>query len=111
MKRPKKRVVTWTGRRPVVPGVGWYTPEQYARLREVFLDRNDLHEQWAQWEAKATEMLELLRAQGIPARKIAIDVEEMIVWCVSHDKPLNGASRAEFIAMKCRQLGTAESRT
>ena len=110
MKRTKRRVVTKTGKAPLVPGIGWYAPEEYARLREVFTDKNNLHENWSQWEAKATETLEFLRTQGIPARKIAIDVEEMIAWCESHGKPLNGASRAEFIATKCRELGIAEAK-
>lgn len=110
MKRTKRRVVTRTGRGPIVPGIGWYAPEQYVRLREAFSDKDNLHEQWSQWEAKAIETLEFMRAQGIPVRKIAIDVEEMIAWCVSQNKPLNGASRGEFIATKCRELGIKEAK-
>ena len=110
MKKNKRRVVTRVGSRPVVPGIGWYSPEGYVRLRETFTDKNNLHETWAQWEAKATETLEFLRSQGIPARKIAIDVDEMIGWCHSQHKPLNGTSRAEFIALKCRAQGTAEAK-
>lgn len=102
--------MTKSGKAPLAPCIGWYAPEQYARLREVFTDKDNLHDHWSQWEAKASETLELLRAQGIPARKIAIDLEEMIGWCESEGKPLDGASRAEFISLKCRELGIAEQK-
>jgi hypothetical protein len=110
MKRTKRRIVTEAGPHPPVLGIGWYAPEQYARLREAFADKNNFHERWSQWEAKATETFELLRAQGVAARKIAIDVEEMIAWCQEHGKPLDAASRAEFIAIKSRELGIAEAK-
>lgn len=110
MKRIKRRVVTGTGRGPTVLCIGWYAPEQYGRLLDASPDKSDMNEQWLQWEAKATETLKVLRAQGVAARKLPIDVEEMIAWCESQGKPLNGASRAEFISMKCRELGIAETK-
>lgn len=109
MKRAKMRAVNSAGQGPVTC-IGWYPPEQYARLLEAFTDKSNFHEQWFQWEAKATETLELLRAQGVPARKLTIDVEEMIAWCESQGKPLTGESRAEFISRKCREQGIAETK-
>jgi hypothetical protein len=105
MKRKKSRAVGRTGPGPVLVCIGWYTPEQYARLREASTDQ-----QWFQWEAKATETLEILRAEGLAARKLAVDVEEMIAWCESAGKPFNSASRAEFISKKCRKQGIAETK-
>lgn len=69
-----------------------------------------MHEQWYQWEAKATEMLGILQAEGVAARKLVVDVEEIIAWCESQGKPFNAASRADFISKKCREQAIAETK-
>lgn len=110
MRKIKRRVLTKPGKGPTVTGLGWYTPEQYPRLREASTDSENIQERWSEWEATASNTLEILSAQGLTVRKIPIDVEEMIAWCKSQGKPLNGASRAEFIARKCREIGIAEAK-
>jgi hypothetical protein len=103
----KKRSADKKPETTVVTGVGWYSPEAYARLREVAVDRENIHDQWVQWAAKSKELSEVLRSRGVVVQRIDVDIEELIAWCASEGKPIDGASRAAFISMKCRELGMA----
>jgi len=80
-----------------VSGIGWYSPDQYARLREVSEDRDGMYDTWAEWEANARKTLNRLRADGVCAREVPVDVEEMIAWCRASRQSINGASRTEYI--------------
>jgi hypothetical protein len=88
----------------VIPGIGWYSPDQYARLREVSEDRNGMYDTWAEWEANARKTLNRLRAEGVPAREVPIDVEAMIAWCSARGQSINGSSRTEYIVEMLRNM-------
>lgn len=111
MKKRKRRVITRVGTAPMIPGIGWYSREQYDRLLEVSEDRDGMSPTWEGWEEKAREVLSFLQSEGIPAREVSIDVEDMISWCEAQKRAVNGAARAEFISLKCRELPAAKSRT
>jgi hypothetical protein len=40
---------------------------------------------------------------------VPIDVDELVAWCVQQGRTLNGAARAEFTALKTRELGGGKS--
>jgi hypothetical protein len=107
----KKRSAGNKAETKLVVGVGWYSPEQYARLREVAVDPKNIHVRWVAWAAKAEEMNELLRTRGLVVQRIDVDVDELMAWCASEGKPIDGASRAAFISMKCRELGMAMAKS
>ena len=88
----------------VVSGIGWYSPHQYARLREVSEDRDGMYDTWNEWEANARKTLNRLRADGVLAREVPIDVEEMVAWCAARGEPVNGSSRTAYIIEVLRTM-------
>lgn len=83
--------------------VAWYTPEQYKRLLQVAEDRDNLEETYEEWKATAEETLPEFEKQGVLVRKVYIDVEELVAWCKSHSRPIDGASRTVFVADKVEE--------
>jgi hypothetical protein len=84
---------------PVV-GIAWFRPEQWERLLEVSDDRDKLEPTHAAWEKFATQTLKRLRRSGVNARKVDVDVEEILAWCAEHGHPMNASARAEFVSRK-----------
>ena len=44
-----------------------------------------------------------LRANGISAGKSYVKAEELLAWCLAHNKPNDGAARAQFVSMQGRK--------
>jgi hypothetical protein len=84
-------------------GIAWFRPEQWSRLLEISEDRKDLEETFAEWESLAEEKLRDLRAQGLDAEKITIDVEELLVWCKSRGLSVNASARSQYVAERLRK--------
>jgi hypothetical protein len=87
----------------LVTGVAWYRPEQWARLREVSEDVENLDETYEAWVQTAEQLLR----DGIPAdvtvEKIDIDVEEVLAWCNVRGLPMNAESRSRYVSERLRQ--------
>jgi len=47
--------------------------------------------------------MEHLTGAGVHPGKILIDVEGLVGWCKSNNRPVDGQSRAEFISRKTRE--------
>ena len=86
----------------LVTGVAWYRPEQWARLREVSEDVENLDDTYEAWLQTAERLLR----DGIPAdvtvEKIDIDVEEVLAWCSVRDLPMNAQSRSRYVSERLR---------
>ena len=88
--------------RPMVVGIGWYSPGQWALLKANSSDSAELEASHAEWLANAEKTLARIRPSGTQFKKIDVDVEEMIRWCQSKGQAMDGQARAEFIARKTR---------
>ena len=44
-----------------------------------------------------------LAQHGYTLRKVEIDVEELLIWCNSQNRPLDGDARSEFTVVKLRE--------
>jgi hypothetical protein len=86
-----------------VLGVAWYRPEQWSKLLEVADDRADLEQTHEAWEATARRTLAVLAQSGVWARKVEVDVDELVRWCRADGRAIDGAARAEFVERKLRQ--------
>jgi hypothetical protein len=84
-------------------GIAWFRPEQWSRLLEISEDREDLEETFAEWESLAEEKLRDLRAQGVDAEKITIDLEELLTWCKSQGLSVNASARSQYVAELLRK--------
>lgn len=87
----------------VVSGVAWYRADQWPRLLEVSVDHSELGRTYAEWQAMATKGLAELARAGVWARKVDVDVDELVEWCRSEGRPVDGAARAAFAVLKLRQ--------
>jgi hypothetical protein len=82
---------------PVVIGVAWYSPSQWARLREVSADPELLEQTHQEWVATYERTTRDLAATGMMLRKVPIDVAELEKWCRERKKPIDGSARAEYV--------------
>jgi len=92
----------------MVTGVAWYRAEQWARLLEVAVDRSSLERTHDEWQAMASRGLADLARTGVSARKVEVDVDELVDWCRSEGRPVDGAARAAFAAWKLRQASEGQ---
>jgi len=90
----------------IVIGVGWYSEDQWTMLKLLADDPNSLDETYQDWEAGAQNALEQLRKDPeINAVKVPVDVDALRQWCRERGKPLNGASRSEYIVEFIQRMG------
>ena len=94
---PKYRKTT-ESESQLVLGIAWYRRDQWSRLRELSLDADELEATYEEWLVWATERLEELKAKGVAAHKVDVDVEELLNWCWKNALPVAGPARAQFAA-------------
>ena len=87
----------------VALGCAWYTREQWALLRAVSVDGDELDADYDSWLSYAEAKLNEQRSQGLNIQKVPIDVDELIQWCKNEAMPLNGKARAAFTTLKLRE--------
>jgi len=86
-----------------VMGVTWYRRDQWDRLLEISSDRAELEDTYDEWKAVAEENLGNLAQHGYKLSKVEIDVEELLIWCNSQNRAVDGDARTEFTVMKLRE--------
>ncbi len=85
-----------------VIGLAWYTPEEWAALHRVRADKGSLHASHAAWEADATRQLHDLREQGFHVVPVPIKVAELVAWCKTHNRRIDGGACSEFTSRKAQ---------
>jgi len=97
-KRQHKRRRRGTG--DIVMGVAWYRPEQWARLRQVSSDVDELEETHEEWLRTAERTLGELTRHEMKIRKVDVDVEELVLWCEGEGRAVDASARADFVTGK-----------
>jgi hypothetical protein len=80
----------------VVAGIAWYAPDQWAKLKQVAVDAETLDDSYEEWRHQAENLEHQLRGKGIVTRRVPMDIDLLVAWCKSHDKPNDGTSRVEY---------------
>lgn len=88
--------------RPLVVGVAWFDRKQWKRLTEVVEDRNELDDTYEQWQQGALEAVRMMERQGQKLERVHIEVQSLVAWCKDKGLPVNGKSRAEYVAQLMR---------
>ena len=83
-------------------GVAWYTEDEWAKVKAAAADAERFESTYAEWIQMASESLANLRATGIIAEKTYVNADAFLAWCMAHNKPNDGASRAEFVSEQGR---------
>ena len=79
-------------------GVGWYTEENWIKVKAAASDSDRFEETYHEWNEMAEKALKELRMAGVNAEKFNINSDDLLAWCLAHDKPNGAASRAEFVS-------------
>jgi hypothetical protein len=82
--------------------VGWYTEQEWVKVRASAADPELFEATYAQWLEMAEQSLAEVRGQGVIAAKSFITADKLLAWCLAHGKPNNSASRAEFVSNQAR---------
>ena len=85
-------------------GVAWYRRDQWERLLEISVDRDILEETYEEWKIYAKSKLRNLERSGIVLKKVDVDVDELLQWCKTQKKPVDGEARSLFAAKKLREI-------
>ena len=86
MPRPQK----------VVAGIAWFRADQWQLLRSLAADADTLEHTHAEWETIAEKAIRDLARQGVTARKVDVDVNDLQAWCSAARRPLDASARAEY---------------
>jgi len=103
-KRPRKdasgqgKRMKQAGEPSVRAGIAWYRRNQWARLLEVSADASELEPTWREWHIAALRQLRHLHKQGIALEKVPVDVDDLMRWCQSRGRVIDGAARSEYAA-------------
>ena len=78
-------------------GIGWYKKDQWEELRRVSTDRDKLEATWDEWSANAERTIIRLMETGANVQKVSVDVDDLILWCRSQNRPCDGGARAAYV--------------
>jgi hypothetical protein len=88
----------------MVMGFAWYRPQDYQHLLDISADAKDLEDSHEKWLASASRAMRKMRREGIQARRVIVDLDELQAWCETERIPIDSAARARFVAEKLRTL-------
>jgi hypothetical protein len=83
-------------------GIAWFDPVQWAKLKRVAADADQLDETHEEWQRNAERTERELATRGLALRRIPIDVDALVEWCRRQNKPVDGAARAEYTSLIVR---------
>ena len=99
-----------TPERTVVVGVAWFDRKQWKRLIEAVEDRHELDDTYEQWQRSALDAERMIESQGQKVERVHVEVESLVSWCKEKGLPVNGKSRAEYVAQLIqRRHGSAKA--
>jgi len=107
--KTKNKLPPWL--RPNTPiqelavGVGWYTEEEWAKVKAAAVDAERFEASYSEWVQMAEDSLAHLRATGIMAERSHVNADALLAWCLAHGKRNDGAARAEFVSDQTRHAG------
>ena len=99
----KHRAHTRIAAQPVVQfSVGWYTEQEWAKVRAAAVDPELFESTYAQWVEMAEQSLIQMRAQGLNAEKSYVIADKLLAWCLARGKPNNSASLVSVVTRSSR---------
>ena len=93
----------WDDEPQMVLGVAWYRREQWALLKSVAPDCDELEETYDEWVEYAERSFKDIRETGIDLVKVDVDVKELIQWCQADGRPVDASSRTAFVIQKMKE--------
>jgi hypothetical protein len=85
-------------RKKTIFGVAWYRREQWSRLVELCSDADALDASYEDWLRNATARFTELTAAGLTLKRVDVDVERLLAWCLVQGRPVDNQARSEYAA-------------
>lgn len=83
-------------------GIAVYKQDQYQDILKVSADAHKMDATWEEWlDSYQTFKLRMLK-QGIELIDVEVDLFELMEYCQQIEKPITGATRAQFVKDKVR---------
>jgi hypothetical protein len=101
MKKRKKKPKHKKNESPI--GLAWYSREQWELLKQAADDADGMDDTFSQWERNAQNAHRVLRQSGYAVEIVDVDVAELLGWCKSQRRPLDGEARSEFVLEKLQE--------
>jgi hypothetical protein len=99
---PKHKLPPWLQPKPkpsrVGVGVAWYTEEQWEKVKAASVDSERFEESYAAWVEMAEDAIRKMQVAGIFPIRVQVVAEELLAWCLAHNKKNSAASRAQFVS-------------
>jgi len=89
--------------REMIVGIAWFRAADWTRLLEISEDRNELEDSHAKWLEQANRVLREVEKGGLKARRVVINLDELLAWAAARKVPIDGKCRSNFVAEKVRQ--------
>jgi hypothetical protein len=96
MARRHSRRRTGAAKVPILIAVAWYDAAQWARLKQVAEDPDELDDTYEEWQQGAEYIEREFMGRGLEVRRVPIDVDALVAWCRQHNKPVVADSRVEY---------------
>jgi hypothetical protein len=87
---------------PLVVGVSWYNEAEWAHVKAASADPECFEPSFVEWSAMAEQALVELKQRGVKPVKVFVVAQELLAWCLVHNKPNDAGARAEFVSEKVR---------
>lgn len=91
-------------------GLAWYRPEQWARLREISVDADELEATFLEWLVIAEKARRDFEDNFLFPEKVPVDVEELLAWCRERKRPVDGQARSQYVAWLMREREEREGK-
>jgi hypothetical protein len=88
--------------RTVLAGIAWFRSDQWQLLRSLASDADTLEQTHAEWESLVEKTIQDLARDGLLARKVEVDVNDLREWCIEQQRPLDASARAAYAAARLR---------
>jgi len=86
-------------------GLPWYGREDYARIREMMVDRHNLAPTYDAWLAAAENNESVGKQAGLHIDRIMIEPEAFARWCAGKGLEPGSAARMQYVAEQVARSG------
>ncbi|MFP4255990.1 MAG: hypothetical protein ACLFQ9_03935 [Desulfobacterales bacterium] len=80
--------------------LAWYSREQWELLRQVAPDFDSMEQTYELWKDKTGNAYRILQQSGYRVETVDVDVTELLRWCKTHGRSVDGEARSDYIEEK-----------
>ncbi len=89
--------------------VGWYTEEEWRKVKEAAVDSERFEETYAEWETMAEDAIQKMLIAGLTAEKFYVNSEEFLSWCIIHGRKNDASARAQFVSFRSLRRANSDA--